>query len=539
MHGVTMTSRFFRTGLTYLAPLLVGLVASTAACSADSGGEDSASGEDDLTSITARSRTLSFIGTVYLDPGASDDAIMSAVRSQSQTAFGPLRTSNVAVNSRELKGVDPHTFVKRTVKVVDPASPSSAKDMLEVKYTYNDNAVVDAKYASRTAIPLALMKPDYASQSQRILTECTPNDEEAQEFVSSIWYVFDPGVASCKTAMKAEQDKVNADRARLTDPVKQVTKAEVDRLYIPITASLGADKTNKGASYPEYARLYKGGIKPNTVIVSLVYGLIDHDHSAGYSNDFNWGELMTNLSEVINESDGWKVVPGGPDNVDLAHFTLASGKKIDNASIKDLTNLHGGTDSLGLSEADKTDLDKQFADRIFRKWITIERDVTVQIGSEPAHAAAIQMIAYFGSESDQEPHKYAIKNSDVFLYNGHSYIGFGPLDPSRFTAADFPSSYQMFWIDGCVSYNYYEKDYIPLKQGGTKNLDLITNAIEAPSWRSGYAMGRFTATLLNGKSASYKDLLAAAKDTDPLRVVDGELDNTFKPSSTPITVTTR
>jgi len=539
MHGVTMTSRFFRTGLTYLAPLLVGLVASTAACSADSGGEDSASGEDDLTSITARSRTLSFIGTVYLDPGASDDAIMSAVRSQSQTAFGPLRTSNVAVNSRELKGVDPHTFVKRTVKVVDPASPSSAKDMLEVKYTYNDNAVVDAKYASRTAIPLALMKPDYASQSQRILTECTPNDEEAQEFVSSIWYVFDPGVASCKTAMKAEQDKVNADRARLTDPVKQVTKAEVDRLYIPITASLGADKTNKGASYPEYARLYKGGIKPNTVIVSLVYGLIDHDHSAGYSNDFNWGELMTNLSEVINESDGWKVVPGGPDNVDLAHFTLASGKKIDNASIKDLTNLHGGTDSLGLEEDDKADLDKQFADRIFRKWITIERDVTVQIGSEPAHAAAIQMIAYFGSESDQEPHKYAIKNSDVFLYNGHSYIGFGPLDPSRFTAADFPSSYQMFWIDGCVSYNYYEKDYIPLKQGGTKNLDLITNAIEAPSWRSGYAMGRFTATLLNGKSASYKDLLAAAKDTDPLRVVDGELDNTFKPSSTPITVTTR
>ena len=532
-----MTSRFLRTGLT---GLLVGLLATTAAaCSADSSGEDSASGEDDLTSITARSRTLSFIGTVYLAPGASDADILAAVRAQSQTAFGPLRTSNVAVNSRELKEVDPHSFVKRTVKVVDPASPSTAKDMLEVKYTYKDNAVVDAKYATRTALPLAIMNPGYASQSQRILTECTPNDSEAQEFVSSIWYVFDPSGASCKTAMKAEQDKVNTDRTRLTDPTKQVTKAEVERLYIPITATLGADKTNRGDSYPEYARLYKGGIKPNTVIVSLVYGLIDHDHSAGYSNDFNWGELMTNISEVVNASDGWKVVPGGPDQVDLAHFTLASGKKIDNASIKDLANLHGGTDSLGLNEADKQDLDKQLADRIFRKWITIERDVTVQIGSEPAHAAAIQMIVYFGSESDQEPHKYAIKNSDVFLYNGHSYIGFGPLDPSRFTASDFPSSYQLFWVDGCVSYNYYEKDYIPLKQGGTKNLDLITNAIEAPSWRSGYAMGRFTATLLNGKGASYKDLLAAAKDTDPLRVVDGELDNMYKPSSTPITVTPR
>ncbi len=532
-----MTSRLLRTGLT---ALLVGLVASTAACSADSSsGEDSASGEDDLTSITARSRTLSFVGTVYVAPGSSDATILSAVRSQSQTAFGALRTSNVAVNSRELKDVDPRTFVKRTVKVVDPAAPSAPKDMLEVKYTYKDNAVVDAKYASRTALPLAIMNPGYAAQSQRILTECTANDSEAQEFASSIWYVFEPSVATCKTAMKAEQDKVDGERARLTDPVKQVTKAEVERLYLPITATLGADKTNRGASYPEYARLYKGGIKPNTLIVSMVYGLIDHDHSAGYSNDFNWGELMTNLSEVINASDGWKVVPGGPDNVDLAHFTLASGKKIDNASIKDLTNLHGGTDALGLSDADKTDLDKQFADRVFRKWVTVERPVTVKIGSEAPHAAAIQMLFYFGSESDQEPHKYAIKNSDVFLYNGHSYIGFGPLDPSRFTAADFPTSYQLFWVDGCVSYNYYEKDYIPLKQGGTKNLDLITNAIEAPSWRSGYAMGQFTATLLNGKSASYKDLLAAAKDTDPLRVVDGELDNTYKPASTPITVTTR
>src|SRR5512140_3113545 len=125
MHGVIMTSRFFRTGLT---ALLVGLLATTAACSADSGGEDSASGEDDLTSITARSRTLSFIGTVYVDPGASDSDILAAVRAQSQTAFGPLRTSNVAVNSRELKEVDPHSFVKRTVKVVDPASPAATAD---------------------------------------------------------------------------------------------------------------------------------------------------------------------------------------------------------------------------------------------------------------------------------------------------------------------------------------------------------------------------------------------------------------------------
>src|SRR6185369_9324902 len=133
-------------------------------------------------------------------------------------------------------------------------------------------------------------------------------------------------------------------------------------------------------------------------------------------------------------------------------------------------------------------------------------------------------------EGDSTPHKRGIKTSDVFIYNGHSYIGYGPLDPSRFSASDFPSSYQILFIDGCVSYNYYEADYFPLKEGGTKNLELITNGLEAPAYHSGYALGRFVNLLTGGSQASYKNLLAAAEETDPLRVVDGEVDNTYKPS---------
>ena len=104
---------------------------------------------------------------------------------------------------------------------------------------------------------------------------------------------------------------------------------------------------------------------------------------------------------------------------------------------------------------------------------------------------------------------------------------------------DFAQTYQILWIDGCVSYNYYEKDYIPLKDNGTKDLDLITNGIEAPSWRSGHAMGQFLNVLLNGKGASYRDLLQAARDTEALRVVDGELDNTYTPARYPMTITPR
>ena len=526
--------------------LLVGLVAATAACSASSSDSGVAGDQSDLTSLNARSRTLEFVGTVYVDAGANPDAILAAVRSQSQTAFGPMRTTEIAVNSRELKEVDPATFVKRTVKVIDPnVANDPGKNMLEVKYTYRDNAVVGLRYAKRTSASLVVMSPNYRNQLDRILKECTANNTEAQEFQSSIWYVFEPTVSTCAPAMKAEQDKIDADRKLLKDKLTQVTKSDAERLYLPITAKLGADKTNRGASYPEYARLYAGGVQPNKLVISLVFGNIDHVASAtGPSGDFNWGELMTTLEETMASGGELKQVPvAGQPAVDLAHFTLKSGQNVDNASFKDLVGLHSGTTGLQLPTADKSDLERQFSERLFKKWVGVERTVSVKNGTEAAHDVGVQFLVYFGVESEGTPHHFAIKNSDVFLYNGHSLIGFGPLDPRNFSASDFPSSYQIFWIDGCVSYNYYEKDYIPLKQGGTKNLDLITNAIESPSFRSGHAMGQWLTTLLNGKAASYKDLLLAARDTDgpgeSLRVVDGELDNDFTPAKFPMTITPR
>src|SRR6185436_4551709 len=97
-------------------------------------------------------------------------------------AFGPLRTAEAAVNSRELKEIDTSTFVKRTVKVVDTATANDpGRDMLEVKYTYKDNAVVGLSYADKSTMSLAVMSPGYRSQTERILKECTPNDKHSRE----------------------------------------------------------------------------------------------------------------------------------------------------------------------------------------------------------------------------------------------------------------------------------------------------------------------------------------------------------------------
>ena len=518
-----------------LTLLASALATSALACSAD-GDAGQAGEEDDLTSNSALSRDLTFQGKVYVRKDAADYEVMSAVKAQTQTAFGALRTSDIAVNSRELKEVDPATFKKRNVTVIDPAkSLDAGTEMTEVTYLYKDSAVVDKKYARKTSIPLAVMNPGYRSQIDRILKECTPNDEHSREFSSSAWYIFEPGLPQCKAAIKAEQEKIGADRGKLKK-AEQVAQSEVDRLYLPITAKLGANKTNKGESYPEYDRLYSGGVEPGKLVVGLVYGMIDHQRSGGPESDYGFSQYMDNLREILTEVPALKITKIEGVQGDLSSVKLASGKTV-NLKLADIVSLgEWGGGPAGLTSAERDEVKKLVGQALYLHWVTFEAPVSVKIGDQAEKQSIVKILGYFGAESGSQPHKFGIKNSDVFIYNGHSYIGYGPLDPSNFTAADFPKSYQIMFVDGCVSYNYYEKDYIPLKDGGTKNLDLITNGIEAPSYRSGYALGRFVATLLNGKQASYRELLAAASATDALRVVDGEVDNAYAPSRTPIVV---
>jgi hypothetical protein len=513
---------------------LAGGLAGGCAVSSDRAAEDEVDEtaiDNELTSVSALSRTLKFQGRVYVAATASDSTILSEVRSQTQTAFGALRTAQIGVNSRELKDVDPRTFLKTKVTVV--GTDGSKTEMLRVTYTYTDLAVVPRTFSRRNSIGLALMGNDYQMQSDRILTECTDNDSEARDFQSSIWYVFNPSLSVCKRAITAEQKAI--DLAKQGLPAGSIPRAEVDRLYLPVTVSLGADKTNKGLSYPEYDRLYAGGVKPGKLVVSLVNGMLDHGASANIGDDSGYGEWLNELREIFKARPEFKLVTTSPV-ADTTTYTVG-GKTITGVTFDKIISwkLDGTGLPTNLTFAEKTDLQNQIAERVSRRFLTFEAPVKVTMGGVTKDVG-LQILTYFGADHDAAPHKLAIKNSDVYIYNGHSYIGYGPLDPSNFRASDFPTSYQMLFIDGCVSYNYYERDYIPLKQGGTRNLDLITNGLEAPSWHSGYALGRFVARLLDGKQASYRDLLTAASDTDSLRVVDGETDNTYSPTRKPITV---
>jgi hypothetical protein len=513
-------------------PLLLAVSAS-GGCTEAAG----ATADDDLTSRTARARSLTFEGRLYVDEGTDEQAIRGAVDVQARTAFGPLRTADLSVATRELKAVGLAAISKRSVFVV--AEDGTRTPKIEVRYTYADEAVAGPRHDGASSVSLALLaSQSYATQTDRILRECTANDDLARKLSDKLWYVFDPSLPSCQAAMAAEQASIERARSALADPEHEIAGREADRLYLPVLAKLGPDETNKRASWPEYHRLFAGGVAKDRLVASVIQGLVAHELSGSPSSDYGWGEYMDILGELFAVHPTMKVARAEPE-VDLSTFALSSGNTVKNVRLSDIVSWvrHDSFPS-ALSTTEKKELEALASERLYRHWITLELPVDVAIGDAAPRSFTIEVNAFFGAGEEAEPYRRAVR-SDVFFYAGHSYIGSGPLDPSRFVAEDLSPSYQLFFVNGCVSYNYYRGGFIPLKQAGTKDLDLVTNGLETPIAKSGHAMGRMLARLLDGTNASYDELLQAAEATDTLRVVDGELDNDFSPETHAIRMTPR
>ena len=89
------------------AACLLPFVLTAVACGAgDRAGGGPETGDDDLTSLTARQRILTFEGQVYVAPDATDEEILAAAQTQTQTAFGALLHFDVALQTREVQNVD-------------------------------------------------------------------------------------------------------------------------------------------------------------------------------------------------------------------------------------------------------------------------------------------------------------------------------------------------------------------------------------------------------------------------------------------------
>ncbi|HEY8077552.1 MAG TPA: hypothetical protein VIF62_25675, partial [Labilithrix sp.] len=495
-----------------------------AGCSSAS---DDATSDDDLTSLSARSRVLTFEGVVYVDTRAGDPAITAAAQIQTKTAFGALLNSNIAVNDRELKTIDPQTFVKRRVQVVDTTKANDpGTPMLEVRYTYTDAAVVPVALADHTSIALALLANGGDKHEDDVRVACTKDDAETREDIKNgfLWYDWDPSKGACRTAIGREQKAIDDAEAALSDPKNMIARSRVDRVYLPATMRLARADTATKPTYPEYDRLYTGGVKDGMLVVGLLDGRLSHEHTEAATDD-GWPEWLSTLDEVFKARPGFQFV--SLDSGEDLFTTTVNGNKYTGYTFDDIIHwtLYGDQWPKGMPPGDRDNIRIAVGKKLDNHWLVFDEKVNVAIADKPARAFTHRLRTLFGADEDPTPHRDAIRNSDVVVYNGHSYIGYGPLDPSNFRPETFSPGYQILFFDSCVSYNYYEQDFFKLKPGGSKNLDMITNGIEAPEYLSGAMDGKFIAKLLDGSMASYQDLLAAAKRTDSLRVVDGEIDN--------------
>ena len=166
------------------------------------------------------------------------------------------------------------------------------------------------------------------------------------------------------------------------------------------------------------------------------------------------------------------------------------------------------------------------------------RDVTVQVRS---------FWGYEDGTPERRLHaqwRYleAMWHGDVFVYQGHSHFGNGPLEPAAYSGSNFPTDrYQAMLINSCLSFNYYDSDFVAMHPSGSKNLDIVVNGLPA-YWSSlGQQTANFVLGLIDGSNKSWKQILATmgSVGNDPLRVVNGELDNSFDPAAGVITVTPR
>lgn len=137
-----------------------------------------------------------------------------------------------------------------------------------------------------------------------------------------------------------------------------------------------------------------------------------------------------------------------------------------------------------------------------------------------------------------------MKNSDIFLYDGHSGLG-GYLSPERLEAdsgqtLSLPKSkYQIFVFQGCSTYAYYNSAYFALKKTssdpkGSKNLDIITTGIGAAFDVGAKVDVSFIKSVATGQRPSWQTILdnirKAEGSASALSHVNGDEDNPKTPN---------
>lgn len=538
------------------APLLTTAALALAGCALPAGQEgeaqlDPSSDESALTGTTGVERGVHFQGVVYLPEGAGDDAVKLAIARQVKTAIGALRAPKVSLNDRgALANLAPAKWQRRTLSVLDPARPDApaTRKVLAVSYQYDDRAVVTKTLASRTTVAFTMLADDYAQHADAIRAACS--DDKASE-TDSLWYHFAPELSGCKAAIAAETSAIAKETTALAGKAGAIGPKQAARWYLPVTAKLDAPALPERDFSPEYDRLFKLASSDGKLSIYAFFGV---DQDVRDPDDALAQEAARFLRALLRAQPNFRPVRTEPFAYLLDFYV--DGKKLEGITYERMLgwilDKSGYPTEVGGDAAKIADLRRQAIGKLAERWIDWDLPVTVTAKDGRKKQLTIEVKSYYGVEDGsadarqraQWRYLEAFWYGDVFLYNGHSHFGHGPLEPTNYGAGNFNDRYQLMMINSCISFNYYHQDFLAMKPGGAKNLDVIVNGLPSWVWGGGEVSARLVTGLISGAQPTYPQLLTSMRiDTpwgekayDPMRVVDGELGNAYASATTPLTV---
>jgi hypothetical protein len=526
------------------------LPALAAACTA-SPPAPSATGSQDLTGISGVERGVHFQGQVFVATTASDADIAGAVAREVKTALGALQQPEVSIEDRgATNALSPSKWTRQTVAVVDPSNPGAPPaSLVRVTYQYDDEAVVTHSLDRKSAVDFTMLADDYSQHVAKLQQDCSSNPADDP---ASFWYDFDPWTSACQADVQAELQAIAKDTTALAGKPATVGPHEAARWFLPVTAKLDAPNAPAQDHSPEYDRLYGVGTSKSQLVIYAFNG-VDSDETN--PDDILGQEAIRFLRTMLEGQPSFR--PVSTDPFAMLEDVYVDGNKLANVTYDQMfswiLDQAGYPAEVGTDATKIAALRAQAMAKFTERWIDWDLPLTVKDASGNARNVTAEVRFFYGDEASNDTAKLhaewryyeALWYGDVFLYNGHSHFGNGPLDPQHYGPQNFNGNYMLMLVNSCLSYNYYHQDFFADKPGGTQNLDMIVNGLPSYVWGGGEATGNLLVGLLDGQQHTYEQLLQLMEiDTpwgqngyEPMRVADGELDNQFSQSKTPLTVT--
>lgn len=470
----------------------------------------------DLTSVDGVQYTIDWDGFVDVAHGADATA---AIQQQIKSSLGALRNVNIGIQDRDaqhLTGDQPRT----TYGAID-----------RVRYHYHDVALVEKGSEPSGPINLTLLYGNYVANPGNLLSICVDEATDAD----SLWYHFTPGEPACASAITAETNAINA--AQATTPAGTLSAADLGRRFLTTRATL-TKAAQAPLEYPEHDQLWGFTGDPSRTKI-VVYAFFGVNADESQASDDGLVEYLR-FERILRQKFPKLAVTETNPSAFLLDFYL-DGAKVP-ATWDDVERwVVDGTGFPTTDKAKQAQLLAQVVTAFSERWIVWTTPISAKLGAT-TRTMTLEIRTWHGWEDGSDDIRQHAKwryleafwNADVFAYTGHSHFGHGPLEPWEYGSANFPDRYQVMLFNSCLSFNYYDTDFLAMHPEQSAKLDVVVNGLPAYWLGMGGASANFVASVVGG-TASWPQVLANMKvdlpwqkGYDPMRAVNGELDNTFK-----------